>query len=135
MDQLIVERKLDSLRRCIERIREKCPADAQTLAADIDLQDIIVLNLSRAVQLCVDLAVHAVSQSSTTPPETMGEAFTRLAESGVIDAPLALRLRNAVGFRNIAVHNYSKIDWHITHMIATRHLADFEAFSRILAMR
>ncbi|HWU75333.1 MAG TPA: HepT-like ribonuclease domain-containing protein [Rhodanobacter sp.] len=33
--------------------------------------------------------------------------------------------RKAVGFRNLAVHSYSSIDWAIVHAIATRHLDDF----------
>ena len=61
MARLIVARKLDSLRRCLDRVRERCPADVATLAGDPDLQDIVVLNLSRAVQICVDLALHTLS--------------------------------------------------------------------------
>lgn len=41
MDREIVEQKLESLRRCLRRIETKCPADAATLAADLDLQDIV----------------------------------------------------------------------------------------------
>lgn len=133
MDRLIVERKLDSLRRCLVRVREKCPSDVDTLAANADLQDIVVLNLSRAVQLCVDLALHLGSELSSAPPENMGEAFTRLAEGNLIDSELAQQMCKAVGFRNIAVHNYGDIDWDITFAIATRHLVDFKAFARTVA--
>ncbi len=130
MDRLIVTRKLDSLRRCLSRVRERCPADVVTLAGNPDLQDIVVLNLSRAVQISVDLALHALSSMQQAVPDTMGEAFDQLAQTGFIPADLALRLRKAVGFRNIAVHSYSTIDWAIVHTIATRHLGDFDAFAR-----
>lgn len=46
MDKMIVNKKLDSLYRCINRIEEKCPADAVELKANIDLQDVIALNLN-----------------------------------------------------------------------------------------
>ena len=62
----------------------------------------------------------------------MGQAFDQLADAGRLPAGLALRLKKAVGFRNIAVHNDSAIDWAIVHAIATRHLGDFEAFARHL---
>ena len=132
MDRLIVARKLDSLRRCLDRVRARCPADVATLAGDPDLQDIVVLNLSRAVQICVDLALHTLSILEQPVPDTMGQAFDQLAGAGRLPAGLALRLKKAVGFRNIAVHNYSAIDWAIVHAIATRHLGDFEAFARHL---
>jgi len=129
MDTLIVARKLDSLQRCLARVRDKSPATADMLAATPDLQDIVVLNLSRAVQLCVDLALHVLADSGLPPPDTMGQAFDQLATTHQLDASLAVRLRKAVGFRNLAVHSYSSIDWAIVHAIATRHLGDFTSFA------
>lgn len=129
MDALIVGRKLDSLQRCLLRVRDKCPATADALAASPDLQDIVVLNLSRAVQLCVDLALHVLADSGLPPPDTMGQAFEQLTSTHKLDATLASPLRKAVGFRNLAVHSYSAIDWAIVHAIATRHLDDFTRFA------
>lgn len=133
MDRLIVQRKLDSLRRCLVRVRERCPSDAETLAGSADLQDIMVLNLSRAVQICVDLAMHVLSSMNEPVPDTMDQAFDRLAQAGVIPPELALRLRKAVGFRNVAVHGYSSIDRAVVYAIATRHLRDFDTFARQIA--
>lgn len=49
MDHDVIARKLDSLSRCVIRIESKRPADARELVSDIDLQDIISVNLERAV--------------------------------------------------------------------------------------
>lgn len=130
MDRLIIERKLDSLQRCLERIRSKTPEQLEVLLADLDIQDVLVLNLSRAVQICVDIAAHVLSERQLPPPETMGGAFEQLAQAGLLDSALADRLRRAVGFRNLAVHNYEAINWAIVHSIASRHLDDFENFAR-----
>ncbi|MCW5799094.1 MAG: hypothetical protein LZF60_250140 [Nitrospira sp.] len=48
MDQDLVAAKLESLRRCVERIAGKTPPSSQDLAQAADLQDIIALNLQRA---------------------------------------------------------------------------------------
>lgn len=135
MDREVIERKLEALRHCLERVRVKRPATAEALAADADLQDVLVLNLSRAVQVCVDIGAHLLAPSGSAPPATMGETFTRLGEAGLIDAELAARLRSAVGFRNIAVHNYEAIDWEIVWLLAGDPLADFEAFARQATLR
>lgn len=124
-----MQRKLEALRHCLGRVRERRPASASLLAIDEDLQDVLVLNLSRAVQLCVDIAAHLVAASRQPVPATMGETFTSLAASGAIDADLANRLRRAVGFRNIAVHNYEAIDWGIVFVLTNDSLADFEQFA------
>lgn len=133
MDREVIEAKLESLRRCCERVREKCPPTAEMLAEDVDAQDILALNLSRAVQLCVDLAAHLVAGMNTVPPATMGQAFTTLADNGCISSDLAQRMKRAVGFRNIAVHNYEAINWHVVHAIATQRLDDFREFAKAVA--
>lgn len=135
MDREVVEQKLESLRRCLQRIETKCPADAETLVADLDLQDIVSLNLSRAVQLCVDIGAHLIAGMDVPPPDTMGQTFDLLAQSGVLDTTLASRLKKAVGFRNIAVHSYETINWHIVHSIAKNHLTDFSAFAKVVSMK
>lgn len=132
MDREVIEAKLESLRRCLERIRQKAPRDAAILAREPDLQDIVTLNLTRAVQLCVDIGAHMVAALEVSAPSTMGETFDRLAESGLIPAALAGRMKASVGFRNIAVHNYQQIDWAIVHAITRKHLHDFEDFARIV---
>lgn len=135
MDREVVEQKLESLRRCLQRIETKCPADAETLVADVDLQDIVSLNLSRAVQLCVDIGAHLIAGMDVPPPDTMGQTFDLLAQSGVLSATLASSLKKAVGFRNIAVHSYETINWHIVHSLVKNHLTDFSAFAKVVSMK
>ncbi|MGB5744168.1 MAG: DUF86 domain-containing protein [Sedimenticolaceae bacterium] len=135
MDSVLVGQKLEALRHCISRIVEKCPDNASLLAEDADLQDIVVLNLTRCVQLCVDIASHLIAVSPESAPATMGEALTTLARMGVIDDEVSANLRRAVGFRNIAVHNYQKVDWTIVHSICDKHPDDFRRFASAIAVR
>jgi uncharacterized protein YutE (UPF0331/DUF86 family) len=100
MDILIVERKLESLRRCIKRVELKRPDTASVLENDPDIQDILVLNLSRAVQLCVDIGAHLLVDYDVPPPNTMGETFDRLAQLEIITPLLSEKLKKSVGFRN-----------------------------------
>lgn len=130
MDNELIEQKLEPLRRCLQRIQEKCPSSAEALATDFDLQDIVALNLTRAIQLCVDIGAHLIANKDTPPPNTMGQTFDVLAELGVINTELATRMKKAVGFRNIAVHNYEAINWQIVHAIATSHLDNFKDFAQ-----
>ncbi len=132
MDCLVIEEKLDSLRRCLLRIEKKCPQDVARLMDDIDLQDIITLNLTRAVQLSVDIAAHWIASLEEIPaPNTMGAMFGVLAEYGHLDKKLAENMRKAVGFRNIAVHQYESIDWQVIYAICQYHLGDFKQFAKL----
>jgi uncharacterized protein YutE (UPF0331/DUF86 family) len=133
MDRVVLEQKLESLRRCTARVQAKRPATLDALIADVDMQDVIVLNLSRAVQLCVDIAMHHLASTDAPVPQTMGQAFEVLAQQNLIDAALALRMRKAVGFRNLAVHSYDTIEWAVVYAIANEHLDDFRAFAKSFA--
>ena len=135
MDPLIVAAKLEALRRCIKRIEERRPPSADALRASPDLQDIVSVNITRAVQLCVDIAVHLLADTEQSAPQTMGEAFDALAQAGLVTADLGKRLRGAVGFRNIAVHSYQAIDWDIVHAITRDGLEDFRQFAIAVASR
>ncbi|MDD5265871.1 MAG: DUF86 domain-containing protein [Methylococcales bacterium] len=135
MDREVIEQKLESLRRSLRRIETKCPMEAAMLIADIDLQDIITLNLSRAVQISVDIGAHLIAGMDVPPPDTMGQTFDLLMQEGILNKELASRLKKAVGFRNIAVHNYESINWEIVHSIAKHHLADFSEFAKVVAIR
>jgi hypothetical protein len=92
MDRNIVEAKLESLRRCVERIAEKTPPSAGHLIHDPDLPDIIALNLQRAVQTSVDLAAHLNSSPKQSPSAFKRPSFLLILHSKIESAPwLSLR--------------------------------------------
>jgi uncharacterized protein YutE (UPF0331/DUF86 family) len=130
MDDTIILSKLDSLQRCIERIEKKTPASADLLKEDIDTQDIVAVNLERAVQACVDVAARMLALKNSPPPDSMADSFACLHRMGLIPERLAEHMVKAVGFRNIAVHAYKQINWSIVYSLITTRLVDFRAFAR-----
>ncbi len=134
MDREIIDQKLESLRRCVQRIASKSPKDAATLIADFDLQDIVSLNLSRAVQISVDIGAHLISKMNLPPPDSMGQTFDLLAQAGILNTDLATRLKKAVGFRNIAIHSYERINWEMVFTIISLHLIDFSEFAKEISL-
>lgn len=99
----------------------------------MDRQVIDPLNLSRAVQLTVDIGSHIISTMNMPAPETMGQTFEILAQQNVLTVNVADQLKKSVGFRNIAVHNYEAINWQIVHSIVNEHLKDFTEFAKGVA--
>ena len=45
MDREVIEHKLKSLRRSLQRVAEKCPSDPDKLGRDPDLQNIVTPKL------------------------------------------------------------------------------------------
>ena len=132
MNSLVIVSKLESLRRCLDRITSKKPESLDQLLEDIDMQDILALNLERSIQLCVDIANHILSSLDDSPAMSMAETFERLSEKGIISNELAGNLRRAVGFRNLSVHAYDKIDWNLVWNNFESDLNDLVQFVEII---
>jgi len=131
MDKEVVLNKLENLRRCVARVEAKRPSSLTELVDDIDRQDIIVLNLERSVQACVDIGVHLLTDfSEITMPDSMSGTFKTLASVKIIDSELSVHLSKAVGFRNTAVHAYQDMDWAIVFSIIHERLDDFRDYAR-----
>lgn len=133
MDKEVLETKLEALIRCIHRIKDQNITTLEELESNLDKQEIIILNLQRAVQICVDIGNHILLDYNTQTPSTMAETFKYLAENKLISEQNALDLSHAVGFRNIAVHQYENIDCKIVYGIITSHLDDFKFFSEAIS--
>lgn len=129
MASTVILAKLDSLHRCLSRIESKIPDGVEALKDDLDRQDIITLNLTRAVQVCVDIATYIIADFDTPPPTSMAQSFDRLYRLKVISDDICERMEKAVGFRNVSVHEYQSIDWLIVYRIITEHLCDFKDFA------
>lgn len=126
----VLHQKIESLRNCIERIESKKPFTAEDLRKNFDLQDIISINLERAVQTCVNLASHLLAENNGPTPVTMAQSFTLLADKKIISEEVSSALVKSVGLRNLLVHEYSKIDWEIVARVANEHLDTFRNFAR-----
>ena len=129
MDKEVLETKLEALIRCVHRIKDQNISTLEELEANLDKQEIIILNLQRAIQICVDIGNHILLDYKTPTPSTMAETFKYLAQNNLITKDNADDLSHAVGFRNIAVHQYEDIDCKIIYSIITSHLDDFKTFA------
>lgn len=125
----VVLNKAAVIERCVARVREEYDDDPRNLREDIRRQGSIVLNLLRASEASIGLAMHLVRRHRLGIPQDSREAFSMLAEAGLLETSLAEAMMAMVGFRNIAVHEYQRLDLDIVRGIVEKHLPEFLAFS------
>lgn len=77
---------------------------------DIDRQESILFNLQMAIQNCIDIAAHIISDEGLGVPGSTNEMFYLLEENGYLDRDITEKMVKAVGFRNLIVHEYAKIE-------------------------
>lgn len=134
VDRDILLAKIASIRKSLERIRAVTGGTSESLN-DLDIQDIFVLNLQRAVQATIDLAAHLVADEKIGLPTNLKENFSLLESRQIIDPSLSRRLQAMVGFRNIAVHDYQQLDLTILKSILEHRLGDLDEFIQVLTKR
>ncbi len=124
----VVVNKASTIERCLVRVREEFGDDGGELAVDLRRQDALVLNLLRACETTIDLAMHMVRVRGLGAPQSSRDAFVRLVDAGLVDREVGDDLQRMVGFRNIAVHRYQDLDLEVLRAIVRQELGGFGTF-------
>lgn len=135
VDKALIGRKLERAESYLKQIRLKKDPGIALFVKDSDLQSIILFNLIQAIQSCIDMGSHIISDSEWETPSTQAEIFEILASKKVITNALAKKMIQMVGFRNRIVHEYEKTDMKIVHTVWKKHSADIESFCRAVVIK
>ena len=122
-NQLVIINKSIIVENCLSRINEEYENNTNNLN-DYTKQDSIVLNLQRACEACLDMAMYIVSTRRLGVPQVKREAFELLYKNNLIDKEMYINMKNMVGFRNIAIHDYKNIDDEVLIDILDNHLEE-----------
>ena len=128
-NKAVIINKLESIERCINRIKEEYEGNPENLE-DYRRNDAIVLNLQRACESVTDIAMYVISTRKLGIPQTKKEAFDLLKNANLISDELCKKMKGMVGFRNIAIHEYKQIDEEILQDVIENHLKDLTDFTR-----
>lgn len=123
----VVYNKAQIIERCLARIDEEYAGNPDNLN-NYTKQDSIVLNIQRACEAAIDLAMHVVSEYKLGLPQNSRDAFMLLHQRAIIDEQLAVKMQAMVGFRNIAVHDYQSVNLVIVQAVIEKHLDDIRVF-------
>jgi uncharacterized protein YutE (UPF0331/DUF86 family) len=120
--------KIAIIQNCIGRIIEEYRGHEKELETNFTKQDSIVLNLQRACEASIDLGTRIVRIKKLDVPQQTRDVFAILEKNGIISPKISQQMQSMVGFRNIAVHDYQKLNLAIVHSVLENHLADFQEF-------
>ncbi len=79
----VILNKAGVIERCIARVREEHGGDDENLMKNLTRQDSIILNLQRACEATIDLAMHIVKVKKLGVPQESRDAFSLLADGGL----------------------------------------------------
>ena len=87
------------------------------------------MNLQRACEASIDIANHLIKSKKLGLPQDSKDSFTLLQRAGLIDEKQTAILQAMVGFRNILVHEYQKLDLDIMVNVIEHRLGDLLDFT------
>jgi uncharacterized protein YutE (UPF0331/DUF86 family) len=131
MDDILLN-KGAIIERCLRRVREEhcvCPS-----LEDYTHQDAIILNLERACQAAIDMAMHLIAEKHLGIPQNSANAFDLLKNGKIVSDDIAKAMRAMVGFRNIAIHEYQDLDLGVLRYVVTEGYRDLVAYCKELGI-
>ena len=131
-DSSLILAKAGSVRSHLNRVFEKRNVDLNDFLKDIDRQESILFNMQMAVQNCIDIAAHIISENGLGVPGSTTEMFYLLEKHGYLNHDLAGRMVKAVGFRNLIVHEYGKIELEHVYEIAQDDIKDLNEYLKAI---
>ena len=132
-DPDLVEKKLAEIETHVRELRTL--ADPARLRSDLKEERFVAHTLQLAIQAVLDTASHIVSDERLGEPRAYRDLFTHLERDGWIPGDLADRLRQMVGFRNVLVHGYARVELDIVEQVLTERLIDLTDFAAAVRER
>jgi uncharacterized protein YutE (UPF0331/DUF86 family) len=109
VDEIRIARLLRSVSDDLSVLRTEAASDQRRRSDPIWLRG-IKYTFVTAIEACVDVAQHICASEGWGPPKDNGDALRLLGTHGVLAVELAGRLRQAVGSRNVLVHEYVEVN-------------------------
>jgi uncharacterized protein YutE (UPF0331/DUF86 family) len=122
----VIKRKLKELEQNLIYLKQ--------ISYDINLENlksdmIRYWGIERGIQICIeciiDIANVIISVSGKEKPDTYREIMLKMSDLGIVSEKFSKKLANMAGFRNILVHDYTKIDEEIIINILKNDINDF----------
>ena len=131
-DSDLILARAGSVRSHLKRVFEKRNVDLDGFLKDIDRQESILFNIQMAVHNCIDIAAHIISENGLGVSGSTTEMFYLLEKHGYLNHDLTGRMVKAVGFRNLIVHEYGKIELEQVYEIAQNDITDLNEYLKAI---
>ena len=122
-------RNLDEYLNYLNSLKKEVK-DEENFVEDFHFFGLTERYLQLSIQVIVDILNLVIIEEGLEKPEESQEIISLLFNYGVISEDLSSRLTGIVGFRNILVHEYGKIDRKRIYQYLTNRLGDLSDFKK-----
>ena len=124
-DRDIMLRLVSELRKSVRRLQILSRLKKEELAGDPDKLASAKYHFIVAIESCIDMCNHIISQNGFRAPEDYADTFRVMAEEGALEKEVLDDLVAMAKFRNRLVHLYWEVNSDQFHTILLSRLGDF----------
>lgn len=106
----MLRRRLRAIERYLRVLRTLHAQGRDAFVRDEAVQDRVERNAELLAQSCADIALHIVSATGVSSPESYADAVRDVGPLIGLPAQVTQRLASAMGLRNVLAHMYLDID-------------------------
>ena len=125
VDRELTRKKLLLLESKREELKGFPKKNFENFKKDLLLQKAVEKMLEELIQTCIDIGKHIVSDEHLGIPDSNRGLMDILKEQKVITTSTQALMKKMIGFRNILVHGYEKIDVATVYISYAKKLKDF----------
>jgi uncharacterized protein YutE (UPF0331/DUF86 family) len=123
-----IRRLLSNLEGYLNDLRNATDITRKKFLTDIRSQRFVERTLQIAIECCMDVVHHIISDEGFREPTSYADAFIVLAEQGILSPESIKDYQLMAQFRNKIVHYYEKIDLEQVYAIFNNKLQTFKIF-------
>ena len=110
LDEQVIAARLAALDENLRLLAPFAALDPSTFTSDPRYYGAAERFLQLAIESVFDIGTHGISALGLRRPSTYADIVPTLAEASVISERTAEELKNLAGFRNLLVHDYTRLD-------------------------
>ncbi|MDA8336649.1 MAG: DUF86 domain-containing protein [Peptococcaceae bacterium] len=110
-------------------LREETAVGLEELKENKRIRRYVERTLHLAVEACLDIGNHLIADLGLREPENYKDIMVILTEAGYLPKENVRQFKDMAGFRNVIVHDYTRVDPVIVYVILTKDMVFFHLFA------
>ena len=131
-EESVLEARLKLLAEYISDLQDMQRVSLEEYQENKLIRKAVERTLHTAIEACLDIGHHIIAKEGFRSPQVNKDVFIVLSEEDVIPHELVSQLVDMARFRNILVHEYTRLDDSIVYGILKRRVIDFDEFARAI---
>jgi uncharacterized protein YutE (UPF0331/DUF86 family) len=129
LDEQVLAARLSALEEYLRLLGDIARTDLASFLNDPRTYGSAERFLQLAIEAVFDVGTHLIAGLGLPRPSRYADILPTLADAGVIRRETAAELASTAGFRNVLVHDYTRIDRSRVHGFITSRLEAFRHFA------